>query len=75
MATRRAKRITPIALLWTRRDQLRFTESVQRLVAATHDLQLALAELKREVVRRRKVNTPATMRSDNGTGTQQATNG
>lgn len=48
MATKRRKRPTPIALLWTRRDQLRFTAAVERLVSAVNDLTLIATELRRE---------------------------
>jgi hypothetical protein len=45
---KRRKRVTPIALLWTRRDQLRFTDAVERLVAQVGDLQLIVRALQAE---------------------------
>jgi hypothetical protein len=48
VATRKRKRPTPIALLWTRRDQLRFTDAVERLVGLVGDLTIVVKELKTE---------------------------
>lgn len=48
MATRKRKRPTPIALLWTRRDQLRFTDAVERLVGLVGDLTVIVRQLQAE---------------------------
>lgn len=50
MATRRRKRQTPIALLWTRRDQLRFTETYEKLVGLAHQLDLVVLDLERKLM-------------------------
>ena len=36
---KRTRKQTPIALLWTRRDQLRFTQAVERFCGAVNDLE------------------------------------
>lgn len=46
MKRKRTRRITPIALLWTRGDQRRFTDVVEKLVAHVNDLAVILSELK-----------------------------
>jgi hypothetical protein len=56
--TKRRRRQTPIALLWTRRDQLRFTDAVERLVSIVNDLVVVVGELKKERVRRRPTKRP-----------------
>jgi hypothetical protein len=61
---KRKKRPVPIALLWTRRDQLRFTSAVERFCAAVGDLETAVRELKAAVARKpRRKPGPA---ADNG---------
>ena len=45
---KRRKRPVPIALLWTRRDQLRFTDTVERLVSVVGDLVVIVEDLKRQ---------------------------
>jgi hypothetical protein len=51
--TKKRKRPVPIALLWTRRDQLRFSDTVEKLVRVVNDLVVVVEELKRE-----RVHTP-----------------
>jgi len=51
---KRRKRQTPIALLWTRRDQLRFTESVERLCGLINDLAVIAGELRAEHATRKR---------------------
>jgi prophage DNA circulation protein len=46
MATRK-KRQTPIMLLWSKQEQRRFVDAVERLISAIGDLQMVLAEPKR----------------------------
>ena len=51
MAKRR-KAVTPIALLWTRRDQRRFTDTAEKLVSLVNDLAVIVRELQAEHARR-----------------------
>lgn len=60
MSTKRRKKVTPIALLWTRRDQLRFSQAVERLQTVLNDLVVVVEELKRERVHKRRPRAAAT---------------
>ena len=45
---RRAKRSTPLMLFWSRAEQRRFIDAVERLVSTVQDLEAFLARKKRE---------------------------
>ena len=45
---RRAKRSTPLMLFWSRAEQRRFIDAVERLVSTVQDLEAFLASKKRE---------------------------
>lgn len=44
---KRSKRETPLMLFWSRTEQRRFIEAVERLVSTVHDLEALLARKKR----------------------------
>lgn len=45
---RRSKRSTPLMLFWSRAEQRRFIDAVERLVSTVQDLEVLLARKKRE---------------------------
>lgn len=48
MPRRRTKRATPLMLFWSRAEQRRFIDAVERLVNTVNDLETLLARKKRE---------------------------
>jgi hypothetical protein len=61
MTKRRKRSVVPIALLWTRRDQLRFTDAVEKLVSLVNDLVVVVEELKRERLHKKRPRVAATV--------------
>lgn len=47
MARRRSKRATPLMLFWSRTEQRRFIDAVERLVSTVNDLETLLVRTKR----------------------------
>lgn len=47
MKRRKARKSLPVMLLWSKREQLRFVEAVERFVSLVGDLEVLLAAKKR----------------------------
>jgi hypothetical protein len=57
MTKRRKRSPTPIALLWTKRDQVRFIDAVERLSSLVYDLTNVVIQLKEETAKRPRRRT------------------
>lgn len=56
MGKRKRKSSVPILLCWSKRDQLRFVEAVERFQSLVNDLEVVLAAPKRRSEAARKAN-------------------
>lgn len=67
MKRKRSRKTVPIMLLWSKRDQARFIDAVERFQALTNDLEKILEPMKR---RRAAKTKPAEPMSDTKGGLQ-----
>lgn len=68
MGKRKRKKITvPIMLLWSKREQLRFCEAVERLQSLVNDLTVLVDKKKRQSMAGTKAHATRTGASSNGT--------
>lgn len=72
MKKRKSKRSMPVLLCWSKRDQLRFIEAVERFQSLVNDLELILAAPKRRSEAARKANET---RKANGAAATPVANG
>lgn len=77
MGKRKRKSSMPILLCWSKRDQLRFIEAVERFQSLVNDLEVILASPKRRSEAARKANETrkAAAAVVNGLGGAQADTG
>lgn len=70
---KRRKKSVPIMLFWSKQDQKRFIDAVERFTATAADLAVVAAELRQEHERRRRRRArPA---ADDNTPIESAQNG